>query len=133
MQTLRGALRTTLLFAAWAGCASATPTAPTTAAIAAPTPTPTAAPPPPDAPTAAAPALPEPSCPPDSQGAVRFYACGDPRPEESPGGLPAPYERCPATRAGRGFSASQTAQRRGQVEQAQTCCYLERCQISYGY
>ena len=59
--------------------------------------------------------------------------CGDPRADEAPGGFAAPYEHCPATRGGLGFSAAQTAQRRGQVEQSQTCCYLERCQTPIMY
>lgn len=132
MQALRSALRAAILFAAWAGCSSTTPTAPTTpAATATSAATSTAAP---DASTAGAAATPpEPSCPNGSAGTVRSYACGDPRPEEAAGGFAAPYERCPATRGGLGFSAAQTAQRRGQVEQSRTCCYLERCQTPINY
>jgi hypothetical protein len=132
MLTLQGALRTTLLFAVATSCAGTTPTAPTTLPPPAALATTTAATT--DAGTASAPVTPpEPPCPNDSGGTVRSYACADPRADETPGGFAAPYARCPATRGGLGFSAAQTAQRRGQVDQSQTCCYLERCQISYGY
>lgn len=129
MHTLRSALRTSFLLAAWTGCASTTPTATTTSTVTA-TPTATA---PPTTTSDAATAPPEPSCPSGQSGAVRSYVCGDPRADEAPGGFPAPYERCPATRGGLGFSAAQTAQRRGQVDQSQTCCYLERCQAPISY
>lgn len=129
MHTLRGALRAALLFVASSGCASTTPPAPTTPTATA---TPTAITPPSATPDAAAPP-PEPSCPSGSAGAVRSYVCGDPRADEAPGALPAPYARCPEARGGMRFSAAQTAQRRGQVEQSQTCCYLERCQTPISY
>ncbi|MFO0624472.1 MAG: hypothetical protein U0325_02560 [Polyangiales bacterium] len=133
MPTLRHALRTPLLLAASIGCASTPPTSPTTppAAPAAPTATTDAAR---DASTGrAATTPPEPPCPSGQGGAVRSYVCGDPRPDETPGGFDAPNARCPATRGGLGFSAAQTAQRRGQVESSQTCCYLERCQAPLIY
>ncbi len=129
MHTLRSALRATLLLAASCGCASTPPAAPTT-------PTATAAPTAITTPTSthdAATTPPEPSCPSGSAGTVRSYVCGDPRADEAPGALPAPYERCPEARGGMRFSAAQTAQRRGQVEQSRTCCYLERCQTPISY
>jgi hypothetical protein len=142
MQTLRGALRTTFLFAVATHCASTTPAAPTTPAatltaattVETPAETPANCDAAPNARTQPAMGIPpEPTCPNGGSGTVRSYACGDPRADEAPGGFAAPYERCPATRGGLGFSVAQTAQRRGQVDQSQTCCYLERCQISYGY
>ena len=82
MQNLRDALSAVFFFAALAGCASATPRS-----VATPT-TPTT----PVAPTPAAVTTPpEPACPDGSSGTVRFYACGEPRAGEAPGGLPAPY------------------------------------------
>lgn len=119
MPPLRRMLRTTLLLAVWTGCASTTPTTPTTT--------------PPTATSNAATTPPEPSCPNGGAGTVRSYVCGDPRADEAPGALPAPYARCPEARGGMRFSAAQTAQRRGPVEQSQTCCYLERCQTPLSY
>ena len=47
-------------------------------------------------------------------------------------GYPAPYDRCMAAFNGHAFSAQLTDDERRRGDHG-TCCYLDRCQISYGY
>lgn len=47
------------------------------------------------------------------------------------GELDAPFETCAEKRAGKPFSPHETNERR--AKEGGTCCYLDRCQISYRY
>lgn len=74
---------------------------------------------------------PEPPCA-GGTGPVRIAVCREPAAGDAAPGYPAPYERCMASLDGHPFSAELTAAERGRGPGA-TCCYLDRCQISYGY
>lgn len=80
---------------------------------------------------ARAPVPAEPPCP-GGTGPVRIPVCREPAAGDAAAGYPAPYERCLASHEGHPFSAELTAAERGRGASA-TCCYLDRCQISYGY
>lgn len=76
----------------------------------------------------AEPPLDEPKC--TTGDPIKFFVCNPPQANEV-GGMPSPYEACPAKRGGKAFSPAETKSRREKTPA--TCCYLDRCQISYGY
>jgi hypothetical protein len=75
---------------------------------------------------------PEPQCR-DGRGPTRIPVCFEPQPQDTPAGYPAPYERCRAEVNGHPFSRELTDGERARSEHPNSCCYLDRCQVSYGY
>jgi len=71
----------------------------------------------------------EPKCPPGEP--IAFFVCAPPKREEPKGELEAPFDACAEKRGGKPFSPHETTERR--AKDGATCCYLDRCQISYGY
>ncbi len=108
-----------------AGSSAAGARAPEDAAVAVADPPPAS-----DAP-ARAPLPPEPPCP-GGSGPIRIAACREPAVGDATAGYPAPYDRCMAAFNGHAFSAQLTDDERRRGDHG-TCCYLDRCQISYGY
>lgn len=63
---------------------------------------------------------------------VRFHKCFVPTSADL--GAPLlelPFDNCPATVAALRFSPKETARQRAKTPDV--CCYLDRCQLSYGY
>ena len=83
------------------------------------------------APVARAPLPPEPQCT-GGSGPVRISVCREPEAGDATPGFPVPYDKCMAAFNGHAFSAQLTDEERRRGH-GSSCCYLDRCQISYGY
>ncbi len=64
---------------------------------------------------------------------MRISVCREPEAGDATPGYPVPYDKCMAAFDGHAFSAELTDDERRRRGHGTCCCYLDRCQISYGY